>query len=188
MTASTPESFAPHRYTPLCDLLGITHPIVLGGMASATWVPLVAAVLNAANLGTLGTSGCSPDEMRDTTARLRDVTTAPFGRRKLAHADEETDARLVREIKQALPQLTVIRGRHTTHGNVARLLVEADGVFVGSCLQPDRWEGRVDVDRVHRASGQIAPAGSWQVDFTASLTHNSVERPSLAVYAKGHGQ
>jgi NAD(P)H-dependent flavin oxidoreductase YrpB (nitropropane dioxygenase family) len=97
-------------------------------------VPLVAAVLNAANLGTLGTSGCSPDEMRDTTARLRDVTTAPFGRRKLAHADEETDARLVREIKQALPQLTVIRGRHTTHGNVARLLVGAPslGSFVGT--------------------------------------------------------
>ena len=54
---------------------------------------------------------------------------------EVAHADEDTNARLVREIKQAMPDLPVILGGHTTHENVARRLAEADGVFVGSCLK-----------------------------------------------------
>ena len=41
-------------HTPVCDLLRIRHPIVLGGMAGATSMPLVAAVSNAGGLGTLG--------------------------------------------------------------------------------------------------------------------------------------
>ena len=41
-------------HTPVCDLLGIRHPIALGGMASHTSVTLVAAVSNAGGLGTLG--------------------------------------------------------------------------------------------------------------------------------------
>jgi membrane complex biogenesis BtpA family protein len=67
---------------------------------------------------------------------------------EVAHMDEETNARLVQEVKQAMPQLPVILGGHTTHGNVARRLAEADGVFVGACLKRDRWDGRVDLERV----------------------------------------
>jgi NAD(P)H-dependent flavin oxidoreductase YrpB (nitropropane dioxygenase family) len=65
--------------TPLCELLGITHPIVLGGMASGTAAPLVAAVCNAGGLGILGASGRSPAEIREEVARIRDLTSAPFG-------------------------------------------------------------------------------------------------------------
>ena len=43
-------------HTRICDLLGIPHPIVLGGMGTATSAPLVAAVSNGGGLGTLGTS------------------------------------------------------------------------------------------------------------------------------------
>lgn len=67
---------------------------------------------------------------------------------EVAHPDEETNAALVREIKQALPHLPVILGGHTNHENVARRLAEADGVFVGSCLKTDAWNSRVDVQRV----------------------------------------
>jgi NAD(P)H-dependent flavin oxidoreductase YrpB (nitropropane dioxygenase family) len=41
-------------HTPVCELLRIRHPVVLGGMAGSTSVPLVAAVSNAGGLGTLG--------------------------------------------------------------------------------------------------------------------------------------
>ena len=44
----------PLIHTPVCDLLQIRHPIVLGGMAGSTSVPLVAAVSNAGGLGILG--------------------------------------------------------------------------------------------------------------------------------------
>jgi len=67
---------------------------------------------------------------------------------EVAHPDEAINARLVRESKQALPGLPVILGGHTTHENVARRLAEADGVFVGTCLKAEGWDGRVDVERV----------------------------------------
>src|SRR5919109_2106601 len=61
---------------------------------------------------------------------------------EVAHVDEATNARLVRDIKQAMPQLPVILGGYTTHDNVARRLAEADGGFVGACPKADRWDGR----------------------------------------------
>ena len=67
---------------------------------------------------------------------------------EVAHPDEETNARLVREIKQAMPHLPVILGGHTNHENVARRLAAADGVFVGTCLEAEGWGSRVDVERV----------------------------------------
>ena len=67
---------------------------------------------------------------------------------EVAHPDEAINASLVREIKQAMPRLPVILGGHTTHENVARRLAEADGVFVGTCLKAEGWDGRVEEERV----------------------------------------
>jgi len=78
---------------------------------------------------------------------------------EVAHPDEATNARLIRDIKQAMPQLPVILGGHTTHENVARRLAEADGVFVGACLKTDRWDGRVDIDRVRAYVNIVASLG-----------------------------
>lgn len=65
--------------TRICDLLGIAHPVVLGGMASATSPELVAAVSNAGGLGTLGLSGRPPEAMADLIGQIRARTSAPFG-------------------------------------------------------------------------------------------------------------
>jgi uncharacterized protein len=78
---------------------------------------------------------------------------------EVAHPDEETNARLVRDIKQVMPYLPVILGGHTTHDNVARRLAEADGVFVGACLKADHWDSRVDVERVRTYVNIVANLG-----------------------------
>lgn len=67
---------------------------------------------------------------------------------EVAHPDEDTNARLVRDIKQNVPHVPVILGGHTNHDNVARRLAEADGAFVGTCLKVDDRTSRVDVERV----------------------------------------
>jgi membrane complex biogenesis BtpA family protein len=69
---------------------------------------------------------------------------------EVAHPDEATNARLVRDIKQAFPNLPVILGGHTNHENVARRLAQADGAFVGSCFETEGWGGRIDIDRVRQ--------------------------------------
>jgi NAD(P)H-dependent flavin oxidoreductase YrpB (nitropropane dioxygenase family) len=66
-------------YTRICDLLGIRHPIVLGGMGSATSPELVAAVSNAGGFGTLGTSVLSAQQITAAAAAIREATDKPFG-------------------------------------------------------------------------------------------------------------
>lgn len=65
--------------TPLCDLLGIDHPIVQGGMAWVSAPPLVVAVSEAGALGILGAGNAPPDlveaQVRETKAR----TAKPYG-------------------------------------------------------------------------------------------------------------
>jgi len=78
---------------------------------------------------------------------------------EVAHPDEAINARLVREVKQAMPHLPVILGGHTTHENVARRLAEADGAFVGTCLKADGRESRVDIERVREYVKIVASLG-----------------------------
>ncbi len=82
--------------TRICDLLGITHPVVLGGMSGHTAAELVAAVSNAGGLGIHGASGDTPDDLRRTTARIRALTSAPFGLNLLLFrvSDAQIDAAL----------------------------------------------------------------------------------------------
>ena len=65
--------------TPVCDLLDIEHPIALGGMGSAHSAELVAAVSSAGGLGALGCHYAAPDQIRASTAVIRQSTNKPFG-------------------------------------------------------------------------------------------------------------
>jgi NAD(P)H-dependent flavin oxidoreductase YrpB (nitropropane dioxygenase family) len=66
-------------HTRICDLLGIRHPIVLGGMGTATTAPLVAAVSNAGGFGTLGTSAFDAMTLDSEIASIRERTDEPYG-------------------------------------------------------------------------------------------------------------
>ena len=61
-------------HTRLTDLLGIRHPILLGGMAGGTDARLVAAVSRAGGLGILGASTLSPEAIEAEVAMIREVT------------------------------------------------------------------------------------------------------------------
>ena len=65
--------------TRICTLLGIEHPIVLGGMGNATSPELVAAVSTAGGLGVLGATRQNPEELARDAAAIRAATTRPFG-------------------------------------------------------------------------------------------------------------
>jgi NAD(P)H-dependent flavin oxidoreductase YrpB (nitropropane dioxygenase family) len=66
-------------HTRICDLLGMVHPIVLGGMGTATTAPLVAAVSNAGGFGTLGTSAFDATSLDTEIASIHERTEKPFG-------------------------------------------------------------------------------------------------------------
>ncbi len=65
--------------TPVCELFGVTHPVVLGGMGLGTNPDLVGAVSNAGGLGIQGCAGRPPDDIARLAAAIRDRTDRPFG-------------------------------------------------------------------------------------------------------------
>jgi NAD(P)H-dependent flavin oxidoreductase YrpB (nitropropane dioxygenase family) len=67
-------------HTPVCDLLGIAHPICQAGMANYTSPELVAAVSRAGGLGVHGMLGREPEEVRALLRATRALLNGePFG-------------------------------------------------------------------------------------------------------------
>lgn len=65
--------------TPICDLLGIAHPIINAPMARRATAALVAAVSGAGGFGLIGASGSSPEWLREEIRMVRARTDRPFG-------------------------------------------------------------------------------------------------------------
>ena len=65
--------------TPLCDLLGIEHPIMLAGMGGVSYSTVTAAVSEAGGFGCLGAAIMTHDEMKREIAAVRKATSKPFG-------------------------------------------------------------------------------------------------------------
>jgi enoyl-[acyl-carrier protein] reductase II len=64
--------------TPLCDLLGIDHPVIQASIGPWSRAELSAAVSEAGGLGSIGTALQSAAEMRAQVERLRELTSRPF--------------------------------------------------------------------------------------------------------------
>lgn len=65
--------------TAICDLFGIEHPIIQGGMAHLGTAELVSAVSNAGGLGIIGAGYYQPDWVRQQIRLTKQQTSQPFG-------------------------------------------------------------------------------------------------------------
>src|SRR6187397_2448728 len=65
--------------TRLTDLLEIEHPVMLAGMGGVSYHRLAAAVSEAGGFGCLGASTMTHQEMIEEMAKVRELTSKPFG-------------------------------------------------------------------------------------------------------------
>ena len=65
--------------TRITELLGITHPVIQGGMAWVAENHLAAAVSEAGGLGLIGGANAPGDVVRDYIRKVKEVTDKPFG-------------------------------------------------------------------------------------------------------------
>lgn len=72
-------------HTPLCDLLGIEHPLLQAPMATVATPELVAAVSNAGGMGILPGVMAPPEHLRRQIGEVRTMTDRPFGVNLLLH-------------------------------------------------------------------------------------------------------
>src|SRR5579875_2621233 len=78
--------------TPLCDLLGVEHPILLAGMGGVSYAELAAAVSNAGGYGVLGMAGTRPEFIREQMRKVKSLTDKPFGVDLLAASPDSLTA------------------------------------------------------------------------------------------------
>ena len=78
----------------------------------------------------------------------RDARAAGADAVAVSDPDEAAALALIAEVREAAPGLPVYLAGHTNHENAARLLAEADGAFVGTCLERGGWGGEIDRERV----------------------------------------
>ena len=65
--------------TPICDILGIRHPIFQGGMAWVATGELAAAVSAAGGLGIIGAGNAPPEVVAQEIRKVRERTDKPYG-------------------------------------------------------------------------------------------------------------
>jgi nitronate monooxygenase len=124
--------------TPLCDLLGIDHPVVQAGMAGAAGPELVAAVSNAGGLGILPGLNIPPDRLREQIRKVRTLTGRPFAVNLWLHADMWPPVDVAR-----IPTATVEAVRRTLDGLRAQLGLPASAAAPTS--SPDIVGGAFEV-------------------------------------------
>lgn len=78
--------------TPLCDLLGVAHPVMLAGMGGVSYAEVCAAVSEGGGFGSLGMAGTSPAFIEAQMRRVRALTSRPFGVDLLAAQPESLTA------------------------------------------------------------------------------------------------
>ncbi len=80
--------------TPLTELLGIEHPVMLAGMGGVSYARLAAAVSEAGGLGCLGASTMPDDQMVAEIAAVAAATDKPFGVDLLTAAPQDMAAKV----------------------------------------------------------------------------------------------
>jgi nitronate monooxygenase len=96
-------------HTPVCDMLGCTYPIVLAGMGGVARSELAAAVTKAGGFGFLGMVREPPALIESEVARVRALTSRPFGVNLIpaATAPSLLDAEIATCIALSIPAMSL---------------------------------------------------------------------------------
>lgn len=169
-------------HTPLCDLLGVEHPIMLAGMGGVSYAELVAAVSNAGGYGVLGMAGTGPDFIRQQMRRVRELTDKPFGVDLLAATPDSLTASV--EVIIAEGASAFIAGLGVPMPIMARLKAAGLKVMVvcGAVRHAEKAEA-AGCDAVICQGGE--GGGHTGLVGTMPLVAQAVERISIPVVAAG---
>ena len=85
---------------PVCSMLGITYPVIQGGMAWVADAELAAAVSNAGGLGLIAAMNSNGEQLREQIVKARTLTDKPFGVNIMLRGDNiDAIAKLIAEKK-----------------------------------------------------------------------------------------
>jgi len=169
--------------TPICEILGIEHPIVLGGMMGLSDANLTAAVSNAGGLGTLSSATFGVDGTREQMTMLAELTDKPYSvNLPLFHP-------MVPELVKMLPEYGV-KIVTTSAGNPAKYIdvLKEMGIYVIHVVSSVRTalkaEG-VGVDAIVAEGSESGGKVARDEVPTISLIPQVVDQVKIPVIAAG---
>ena len=169
--------------TPLCDVLGIEHPIVLGGMMGISDAKLTAAVSNGGALGTLSSATFGVDGTRTELQSLTELTNRPYSvNLPLFHP-------MVPKLLDLLPEYGV-RIVTTSAGNPAKYIevLKDMGIYVmhvASSVRTAQKAQDAGVDAIVAEGSEAGGKAALDEVPTISLLPQVVDAVDIPVVAAG---
>ena len=169
--------------TPICEFLGIEHPIILGGMMGISDSKLTAAVSNAGGLGTLSSATFGVDGTREQLTKLNELTDKPYSvNLPLFHP-------MVPDLVKLLPEYGV-KIVSTSAGSPAKYtgLLKEMGIYVIHVVSSVRTALKAQdagVDAIVAEGSESGGKVARDEVPTISLVPQVVEQVSVPVIAAG---
>jgi len=168
---------------PICEALGISYPIILGGLSRIGRAPLVAAVSNAGGLGLLGAGSWTAEEFREQIRETRKLTDRVFGANIPGHA-QEADQLIETAIAEGLEVVS------TSAGNPRRFAAQLkEGglyvIHVVSTVAQAMSAERAGVDAIVAEGSESGGMTSMEQVSTLVLVPQVAEAVRLPVIAAG---
>ena len=169
--------------TPICDILGIDHPIILGGMMGISDGNLTAAVSEAGGLGTLSSATFGVDGTRAELTKLAELTNKPYSvNLPLFHP-------MVPELIKLLPEYGV-KIVTTSAGNPAKYteMLKEMGIYVIHVVSSVRTALKSEDAGVNAIVAEGSESGGKVARDevpTISLIPQVVEQVNIPVIAAG---
>ena len=172
-------------HTPICDLLGCEHPVVLAGMGGVARSELVIAVTEAGGFGFLGMVREPPALIRAEAARIRERTSRDFGVNVIPAGTDPAllDAQIVACIEAKVPVVALF---WDLQAEIVRRL-NSEGILVVCQIGSLR-----EAEEAQEAGAQALIAQGWEAGGhvrgrtgLASLVSDVVARVEVPVLAAG---
>ena len=167
----------------LCEALGISYPIILGGLSRIGRAPLVAAVSSAGGLGLLGAGSWTAEEFREQIRETRKLTDRVFGANIPDHA-QEADELVATAIAEGLPVVSTSAGnprRFTARLKEAGLYV----IHVVSTVAHAQTAEKAGVDAIVAEGSESGGMTSMEQVSTLVLVPQVAEAVRCPVIAAG---
>ncbi len=172
----------------LLPLLGITYPILQGGMARVSRAALAAAVSEAGGLGIIGAGLMDPDELKDEIGQTRTLTSRPFGVNLILTAPlaEEKLAVVIREGVRVLTVGAGNAGPIIRKARGADLTVIPVVASVSLAVRMERAGAAVVIAEGYESGGHV---GELTTMALVAMVSRSVSIPVIAAggIADGRG-